>query len=142
MYFNRLLKTERLPTIPGATEFVRALDAAGIPVAVATSATPENARLSILRIGLEGIFGAVITASDVTNGKPHPEPYLKAADRLGVSAAVCLVIEDSVSGIRAGKAAGAKCLALATTFPREVLAAQSPDWLVNRFADIPSELRP
>jgi HAD superfamily hydrolase (TIGR01509 family) len=142
MYFNRLLEAEPLPAIPGATEFVRAMSRAGVPMGVATSATPENARLSLLRIGLDGGFGAVITAADVANGKPNPEPYLKAADALGVRATDCLVIEDSVSGIRAAKAAGARCLALATTFPREILAAQAPDWVVDRFADIPAELRP
>ncbi len=111
-------------------------------MAVVTSATPENARLSLSRAGMEGIFDIVITAADVANGKPDPEPYLKAAERLGVSATTCLVIEDSVSGIRSAKSAGAKCLALPTTFPRESLSAESPDWLVASFADIPSVIRP
>jgi beta-phosphoglucomutase family hydrolase len=142
MYFNRLLATEPLPAVPGASEFVDALRTAGVPIAVATSATPENARLSLSRVKLDGVFRAIITAADVANGKPDPEPYLKAAQWLGVSPADCLVIEDSVSGIRAAKAAGAKCLALATTFPWDNLKAESPDWLTNGFAGLPSHVQP
>lgn len=142
MYFNRLLATEPVPAVPGAIEFAGALRAANVLIAVATSATPQNARLSLARVGMESFFSVVISAADVANGKPHPEPYLKAAERLGVSAKVCLVIEDSVSGIRAAKAAGAKCLAMTTTFPRESLAAESPDWLVGGFTEIPMDMRP
>jgi HAD superfamily hydrolase (TIGR01509 family) len=142
MYFNRLLGTEPVPVVPGAAEFVESLRRTGVPIAVATSATPENARLSLARIQMESMFRAMISAADVAQGKPHPEPYLKAAARLGASATECLVIEDSVSGIRAGKAAGAKCLALATTFPRQSLADELPDWLAHGFADIPHEIRP
>lgn len=140
-YFNRLLETEPVLAVPGAVEFAHGLRAAGVPMAVATSATPENARLSLSRIGMGDFFGVVISAADVANGKPHPEPYLKAAERLGVAASGCLVIEDSVSGIRAAKAAGAKCLALATTFPRESLAAEGPDWLAGGFGNMPLEVR-
>jgi beta-phosphoglucomutase-like phosphatase (HAD superfamily) len=113
-----------------------------VPAAVATSATPQNAHASLTRIGLADTFAVIISAADVSTGKPHPEPYLKAAAGLGVPPANCLVIEDSVSGIRAAKAAGAKCLAMATTFSREALAVHSPDWLVAGFADIPADLRP
>jgi HAD superfamily hydrolase (TIGR01509 family) len=141
-YFNRLLAIERVPGVPGAAEFVAALVDARVPIGVATSATPENAALSLSRVGLENVFGAVVTAADVTHGKPDPEPYLKLAARLGFMAADCLVIEDSVSGIRAAKASGAKCLALATTFPMTQLAAETPDWLVNGFADLPAMVRP
>lgn len=138
----RMLATETVLPIPGAQNFVTALAAAGIPRAIATSALPANASLSLARVGLANSFGAVITANDVTHGKPHPEPWLKAAAALGVPAAQCIVFEDSVSGLRAAKAAGAKCVALATTFPREVLQAEQPDWLINDFLDLPAELRP
>lgn len=141
-YFNRLLKKESVSVVPGAAKFVNELRRSGVPMAVATSATPENARLSLSRARMEELFEIVITAADVANGKPDPEPYLKAAERLGVSATNCLVIEDSVPGIRSAKSAGAKCLALATTFPWENLSAESPDWLVASFADIPSTIRP
>jgi HAD superfamily hydrolase (TIGR01509 family) len=142
IYANRLLQKESVPIVAGAVEFVLALREAAVPIAVATSATPENTATSLAKAGLTGVFGAIVTAADVTNGKPDPEPYLKTTERLRVSASDCLVIEDSVSGIRAAKAAGTKCLALATTFPRESLAAESPDWLVGGFANLPSHLNP
>jgi beta-phosphoglucomutase family hydrolase len=142
-YYHRLLATEPVPAVPGAREFVDGLGKAGVPMAVVTSATPENARLSLSRVGLDAaIFGAVISSEDVKIGKPHPEPYLAAAARLGVSPGECLVIEDSVSGIRSAKAAGAKCLVVATTFAAQTLAAESPDWVVEGFGAILSELRP
>jgi beta-phosphoglucomutase-like phosphatase (HAD superfamily) len=109
-------------------------------VAVATSAVPANAARALARVGLAGRFRVLVTAADVSHGKPHPEPYLTAARRLGVDAARCLVVEDSVSGLRAGHAAGATCLALATTFPRATLAAESPRWVAGDFTDLPGEL--
>ncbi len=65
----------------------------------------------------------LVSANDVRQGKPHPEPYLTSAARLGLTARQCLVIEDSPSGASSGRAAGATVLALLTTFPREALTA-------------------
>jgi HAD superfamily hydrolase (TIGR01509 family) len=142
-YYQRLLTTEPVPHVAGASEFVGALRESNASMAVVTSATPENARLSLSRVALDAaMFGALISSTDVKIGKPHPEPYLTAAARLGVPPRKCLVIEDSVSGIRSAKAAGARCLALATTFPAQTLAAESPDWLVKGFGNVPRELRP
>ncbi len=140
-HFNRLLASEPISQVAGVKAFVAALIAARIPRAVATSAVPANARLSLARVGMEETFDAVITAADVRNGKPDPEPYLKAAAKLNVPATRCLVIEDSISGIKAAKAAGARCLALATTFPRDALAVERPDWLASDFRDLPPEIR-
>jgi beta-phosphoglucomutase family hydrolase len=139
---NKRLATDDVPAVPGATELVRALAAKQVPMAVATSAVPANAALSLVRIGLQGLFGAIVTAADVTQGKPHPEPYLKAAQALGVNPARCVVVEDSVAGIQAAKAAGAKCLALATTFPAETLRMELPEWLVPDLRSVPAELWP
>ena len=115
---------------------------AGIPRAVVTSAVPANADLALLRVGLDHAFDAVITAADVLHGKPAPDGYVKAAAAVGVSAAKCVVIEDSVLGIRAAKAVGARCVALATSLPRHVLTAERPDWLLADFTELPDELRP
>jgi HAD superfamily hydrolase (TIGR01509 family) len=141
-FFNRLLETEVVPAVAGAVEFVRELVRAGVPIGVATSATPENARLAIAKIGLADAICAIVTAGDVSNGKPHPEPYIKLAAALGTAAADCVAIEDSVSGIRSAKAAGAKCLAVTTTFPESQRIAESPDWVVAGFEHLPPALRP
>ncbi len=140
--FNRLLATEPVPAVAGIEAYVAGLTAAGIPRAVVTSAIPANAELSLKRVGLQKAFDVIVTASDVKRGKPDPEGYLKAAAALVIPIAKCVVIEDSIPGIRAAKASGARCIALATTFPRDALAAERPDWLVTDFLDLPPELRP
>src|SRR5207248_3155529 len=72
----------------------------------------------------------LITASDISHGKPHPEPYLKAAQILGFPAAECVVVEDVPAGIQSGKAAGARVIALTTTVPSSILRQASADWIV------------
>lgn len=78
----------------------------------------------------------MVTASDVENGKPHPEPYQKAAAILGRAAADCVVIEDVPAGIRAGKEAGARVVAFTTTMDRRQLENAGPDWIVRNCGDI------
>ena len=95
---------------PGAHELLAALDTAGIPWAVVTSA---DTRLAELRLGAAGIVAKVLVTRDrLTHGKPHPEGYLLAADRLGVDPARCLVVEDTATGAEAGRAAGARVAGL------------------------------
>jgi beta-phosphoglucomutase-like phosphatase (HAD superfamily) len=88
------------------------------------------------------LFPVRVTAADVTRGKPDPEVYLKAAAALGVAPSACVVIEDSVLGLRAGRAAGARCLALSTTFPRDVLLNEAPTWLAEDFRALPFSVSP
>ena len=78
----------------------------------------------------------IITSSEITNGKPHPEPYLKGAQALGVPAADCIVIEDVPAGIRSGKAAGARVIAVRTTAPDNELIAAGADWVVDNCRSI------
>jgi mannitol-1-/sugar-/sorbitol-6-phosphatase len=79
----------------------------------------------------------LVTASDVTRGKPDPEPYLKAAAILGFPPAECVVVEDVTAGIRSGKAAGSRVIALRTTVPSsEELRGAGADWVVLNCAAI------
>jgi sugar-phosphatase len=105
--------------MPGAIELVRA-----IPDGRWGVVTSGRRNLATARLQLAGIPSppATVTASDVTNGKPHPEPYLKGADRLGVNPAECLVIEDAPAGIRSAHAGGMKVIALASTYPASALS--------------------
>ncbi|GAA0235119.1 HAD-IA family hydrolase [Cryptosporangium japonicum] len=96
--------------LPGATELLATLDRTGLPWAVVTSA---DARLAAARLGAAGLTAPLlVTVDDVTDGKPHPEPYLTAAARLGVAPEHCLVVEDSLTGLTAGRAAGMRTAAL------------------------------
>ncbi len=120
----------------GVTEFLVALKDAGIPAAIVTSSNPAKmTRLFEQLDGFRDYFGAVLTDADVSRGKPDPECYLKAAERLGADAADCVVFEDSFSGLKAGRAAGARVVALATTNPRESLAPLA-DLVIDSFRDL------
>lgn len=114
----------RLRPVAGAVELVRALRAAGIRTAIATSADKVKLDANLREAGLrESDFDAVLTGLDVERKKPFPDIYLEAARRIGVPPEDCLVIEDAPEGIRAGRAAGARCLGLSTTFPAATLVA-------------------
>ena len=111
--------------LPGVPEALAALTApAGGPAAfaIATSATRSLARARLAAAGIEEPE-LLVTVEDVERGKPHPDPFLLAAQRLGVDPADCLVCEDAPSGIIAAKAAGCAVLAVTTTSPAEELTA-------------------
>ena len=106
----RVIMRERshggVPVKPGALELVRELRERNIPTAVATSSRNPHAQHHLTVAGLFDMFDTVVTRDDVVNPKPHPEPYLTAARRLGVEPTHCLALEDSHAGVRAAHAAG------------------------------------
>lgn len=106
----------------GVEAFLRELAAEGIPAAIVTSSGEDKmARLFASLPGFRDYFGVVITDKDVTRSKPDPQGYILAARALGAEPADCFVFEDSFNGLRAGRAAGAKVIALSTTNPAESL---------------------
>lgn len=125
-----LADTDGVVALPGA---VAALAAAGERAAIVTSAGRELARL---RLGAAGLTApsVVVTADDISRGKPDPEPYLTAARQLGVEPRRCLVVEDATAGVRAGRAAGAATLALLTTSSRTEL--EEADRVVDTLAQV------
>jgi sugar-phosphatase len=120
---------------PGARELLQRLD--GAPWAIVTSGSDRVANARIGHIGLPPP-PTLITADHVTSGKPHPEPYLLAARQLGVQPADCVVIEDAPIGIEAGKAAGMRVIAIASTHSPDAL--QGADFVVSRLGDIRIQL--
>lgn len=99
--------------VPGASVFMARLATLGVPVALVTSAPRD---LAVARMGVSGVDVPVVTVTsdDVTHGKPHPEPYLRGAELLGVPIEQCLVLEDADAGIVAGLTAGARVLVVGT----------------------------
>ncbi len=95
-----------LPWRPGAETILRELKAAGIPTALVTMSMRRNAIAVVDRMGFDA-FDLVIAGDDVQHGKPHPEPYLKAAEALGVNIEDCIAFEDSISGLHSAEASGA-----------------------------------
>lgn len=125
------------PMFAGAEEFLDDLKRLGIPCALVTSSNPEKmAKLFEQYPDFERHFATVINGSMVSNSKPDPEGYLLAAAKLGKIPTECVVIEDSLQGIRAGRAAGCEVWGLHTTLPREEILPEA----TFIFADI-SELR-
>lgn len=117
---------------PGAREFV--LEAARrFPLAVASGARREEIETALLRAGLLDSFQAVVGAEDVSRGKPDPEAFRLALQRIngllgsGIVSGECLVVEDSKGGIEGAHRAGMKCLAVANSYPEEEL--KEADWV-------------
>ena len=106
------LAGDSLHPMPGVHELFDRIDAAGIPGGVVTSGTRRYAERILTIIGVRDRLRFEITADDITLGKPHPEPYLLAAERHGVDPGEMLVLEDSQNGCRAGVAAGAYTVAV------------------------------
>jgi len=119
--------------MPGALALVTSIPAGRWTVV--TSATRPLAEVRLRAAGIP-IPDSLITADDIQHGKPHPEPYQKAAARLGYPASECVVVEDAPAGIRAGKAAGARVIAVPTTSNRRELESAGADWVVRNCADI------
>ncbi len=96
-----------VPVMPGVLSLLKDLHTNGIALAVATSATRKSAEAYLATAGLRDFFSHVITRDDVNQGKPHPEPFLKAAEALSVPPARCLAMEDTEAGIRSAHGSGA-----------------------------------
>jgi len=124
---------EGVVAMPGAQALVTSIPAGRWTVV--TSATCPLAEVRLRAAGIP-IPQSLITADDIQFGKPHPEPYQKAAARLGYPASDCVVVEDAPAGIRAGKAAGARVIAVPTTSNRPELESAGADWVVRNCADI------
>ena len=109
--FFRLLEAGVTP-MPAAVETVRALGSHGLRLALATSGHRRYADLVLEGLDLRGAFAVEVTGDDVARGKPAPDIYLLAAERLGVPPAVCLALEDAPAGVASAVAAGMRCLAV------------------------------
>ena len=112
--FRRII-AENFPAMPGVERLLEGLAAAGIPTAIGSSGPPANVALVAERLGAKHPFSAVVTAGDVTRGKPDPEVFLLAAERLGLAPERCIVVEDAPPGIAAARAAGMRCVGMAST---------------------------
>jgi beta-phosphoglucomutase family hydrolase len=103
--------------IQGFDDFVTDADAKGVALAVATSAPPKNIVFTLDELDLRRHFAAVVGAADVKQGKPHPDVFLKAAEKLGVNPADCIVFEDAPMGVEAARRAGMRAVVITTTLP-------------------------
>lgn len=124
---------EGIITLPGARELLLQIPAKRWTIA--TSCTRSLAEVRLRAAGLP-VPDRIVTSTDVTLGKPHPEPFLKAAAKLGFPPSECVVVEDVPAGILAGKAAGATVIAFRTTVEEAELRRAGADFVLNTCADV------
>ena len=122
-----------LPAVAGAPAFVSALARLGVPRAVATSARRVDATRLLGDLDLLAHFAVIVGAEDVSRGKPAPEVFVTAAERLGVRPETCLVFEDSVVGVHAGRAAGMRVIGLTTAHTADELTAAGAESCIADF---------
>ena len=117
----RQLMGQNIRPLPGVLKLITALKEHGFKIAIASSAPMENINLITQSLNIYNRFDAIISGWEVTTGKPNPQTFLLAAEKLGVAAKNCIVIEDAISGVTASKRAGMPCIAVTNTTPREEL---------------------
>ncbi len=114
--FYQIAETE-LKLKPGVLEFLDLLDLDGLPRAICTSSSHTSADRHLAKFGLTHRFQEIVARGDYSLGKPYPEPYLKAAARLGVDPAQCLALEDSYNGVRSASSAGMMTIMIPDLLP-------------------------
>jgi HAD superfamily hydrolase (TIGR01509 family) len=128
---------QKPPVLPGAVELVRTL-AKSVPLAICSGALRREIESMLTHAGILSCFAGIVSAEDVSHSKPHPEGYTKALALLNrmqpparaIAPASCLVIEDSIAGIEAAKAAGMRCLAVTNSYPEAALKQASAEAVV------------
>jgi beta-phosphoglucomutase len=132
-FFRDMART-KVRAWPGAVELVQRLTEQGWPQALATSAPPENIELQLGSLDLKGSFQQIVSGQEVTASKPSPQVFQRAAEKLGVLPAQCIVIEDAVAGVAAAKAAGMHCIAVTTSNPGQAL--RGADLVVDSLTEV------
>lgn len=128
-----------LEPLPGVRAWLERLAAAGVPCAIGSSTHLANIDVSLDALRLRGFFCAIVSAEDVSHGKPDPEVFLTAARRIGREPARCVVFEDAHVGIEAAHRAGMRVIAVATTYPLAELS--KADLAVTRLDELePAEV--
>ena len=119
--YREILRRDGIEPLPGVVDLLRELQVCGIPASVGSSTPRLNIETIMAMTGLGEFFQAITSAEDVTVGKPDPQVFLKAAEKIQREPGLCIVFEDAYVGIEAGKRAGMKVVAVATTHPIESL---------------------
>jgi HAD superfamily hydrolase (TIGR01509 family) len=134
--YRRLVQDRGLTPLPGAAEWLRTLHATGWSQAIASSAPRANVGVMLRVLGVETELDAIISAEDVTAGKPDPQVFLKAAAAVNVPPERCVVVEDAVVGIEAARRAGIKTIGVSRVpgFEADLVVASLEDLPADAFA--------
>lgn len=129
----------KLTPLPGVNDFIMKAKKKNLKLVVATSADKIKMEINLRNIGIpEDTFSATVNGLEVKRKKPFPDIFQKAAEKINLRPGECLVVEDAINGVQAAMAAGAKCLALTTSFSKAELAFA--DWVSGTLADAPEEV--
>jgi beta-phosphoglucomutase family hydrolase len=132
--YREVVLEQGILALPGVEAWLKILQDEGIPCVIASSTHRENITTTLEVLGLQSFFAAMVTAEDVHHGKPDPEVFLTAAQRIGVTPEDGIVFEDALVGIAAAHAAKIRVVAVTTTEPRDKLA--HADWVVDRLDEL------
>lgn len=133
--YRDIVRERGIEALPGVAVFLHRLQDAGVPFSVGSSTHRENIDTILTVLGFNGLFSGIVTAEDVKQGKPHPDVFLKAAEKIGRRPENCVVFEDAFVGIEAARAGGMKVVGVATTHPLGDLEAKV-DRVVHRLDEL------
>jgi|694.fasta_scaffold00305_17 beta-phosphoglucomutase family hydrolase len=137
-YFEEIVRKNGIVTLPFVEAFLQEIQGLRIPIALATSSRTMKMKLVMKESGLAKYFSVFVTGEEVERGKPNPDIFLLAAERLNVPPDHCLVLEDAVNGVAAAKAAGMKCVAITSTHQNADLV--NADLVINDFSALNYEV--
>lgn len=132
--YREIVLEKGIAALPGVHAFLQRLRDAGVPTCIGSSTHRENIATILGVMGFTGLFGGMVTAEDVSHGKPDPEVFLKAAAVTGCAPNRCVVFEDALAGIQAARAGCMKVVGVATTHPADDLTMT--DRVVNRLDEL------
>lgn len=127
---------DELTLMPEVIDFIEALHTWTRPMALVTSTARHDQERTFEQFDLAPYFAVVVTAGDVTQAKPHPEPYRQAVHRLEMEPAACLVIEDSTHGVTAARRAGCMVVGFCSSFPAHALNEAGAHHTVDRYREL------
>ncbi|HSN67816.1 MAG TPA: HAD family phosphatase, partial [Thermoanaerobaculia bacterium] len=134
--FDEACATSELTLLPGVETAIRRLRDAGLTLAITSSAVGSSIERILERLGLREAFALLVDGSEVTHAKPHPEPYLLTAKKLGLRPEECVVFEDSRIGVLSAKAAGTFCIAVRNPNARVRQDLSAADLVLESFEEL------
>ena len=138
-YQSILRNMEKVTPIAGVHDFISRVKNGRHRLALATSAPPLNIEMGLEKLDMKETFEIIIGKVDVSEGKPHPEVYQKAVDKLGLPKENCIVFEDSLAGIQSALAAGLPVVGIASAHSKEELLEEGVSMVVDDFRDLQLE---
>lgn len=136
--FRDMVREMGIDAVRGVQDFIHRMHRRGVPLAVGSSAPRENIEVSLAALGIREAFRVIVSGGDVSHGKPAPDIFLTAAQRLGISPAQCVVFEDAPAGVAAAKAAGMRVIGVLTAHSEAVLVGA--DRFIRDFTELVEDM--